>query len=252
MSERPRYLWDGVYTTFAESGGDTRVHEECLWVDKAAQRARETLANAREDGSVPPLARTADYVLPVVAALQAREGRRLRILDFGGGIAASFHPLAACLPDDSVLDFHVVENAAVCRQAAEVLGADPRLHFYAEFPELDAVDIVHAGSAIHYVDDWQGLLDRLCSYRAPHLILADVPAADVSSTFITTQLYYGRRIPVRFWRLADLIAAVEQRGYQLKFRSRYVGWWDSPPTGNFDDVHRLGYFSQFVFALVDA
>lgn len=128
------------------------------------------------------------------------------------------------LPKEQPLSFVVVENKAVCKVGRDIFKEDQRIAFVEEFPVNQKFDIVHAGSSMHYVDDWRGTLDQFASTQAEYLLFADFPAGDIE-TFVTTQLFHGQRIPVRFWNLHEFASAVEDYGFELIFKSRYRGYY---------------------------
>lgn len=245
-------VWEGVYESFADVRGDNGVFEQDVWLGKVKDRARAALEMSRSDAAIAPVGETSDYALPVVAALAARRGATLRILDFGGGLATSFIPLVKMLPPDQPLEFVIVENERVCSAGRELLSADARIRFRSDIPGAgEPFDIAHCGSSIHYVDEWVEVLNRLVSLKPRFLLFSDLPAAD-NDTFVTAQVFYGTYIPVRFWNLTEFVKLVENLDYRLLLKARYrgsfLGEQKEPPTEHFDPTHRLRYFSQLVFA----
>ena len=252
--QKPVNIWEGVYATFTEAAGDKTVFEGEVWLDKVVKRAQATLAATQGYATIAPAAATTDYALPFVAALLARRGRTLRILDFGGGMATSFLPLTAMLPADHPIEYVVVENPTVCKAGENFFKGQTRIRFQEDVPgPEESYDIIHCGSSLHYVDDWKGMLDRLLSIKPEYILFADLPAAD-NQTFVTTQMFHGQRIPVRFWNLEEFVSAVEEFGYELLFKARYkdhhLDLGEELPTQHFDPVHRLGYVSQLIFQRV--
>jgi putative methyltransferase (TIGR04325 family) len=250
MTDRPAPTWEGIYETFAEAGAEATVFEGTVWLDKIVARATSSLERST-GGRIPPVAVNTDYALPFVAALAASRGRPLRILDFGGGMATSYVPLRAMLPREQAIDFVVVENAAICDRGAQLFAADASVQFRTELPVApERFDIVHFGSSLHYVDDWKGVLAGVTALEPEHLLFADLTAAD-NRSFVTTQRFHDRRIPVRFWNVDEFIGAVTALGYELLLKARYRGYYLAPdselPTSNFDRDHRLTYTSQLVF-----
>jgi putative methyltransferase (TIGR04325 family) len=243
-------VWEGVYGSFSHAAGDEDVFMGAVWLEKMADRARRLLAESVANASIAPVAVTTDYALPYVAALAAHGGP-LRILDFGGGVGTSFLPLVKMLPPGLDLHFTVAENAAVCKLGREVFQNEPRIRFIEHIrDETGPYDIVHCGSSLHYVNDWVELLNRFVELEPRYMIFADLPAAD-NQTFVTAQLFHGRRIPVRFWNLEEFCSVVGGWGYQVLLKARYRGYYTQPgaglPTGNFDMDHKLDYVSQLIF-----
>ncbi len=249
--DKPFKIWDGVFGSFAEADADKATFDGDVWLDKVRATAREAIAASKGETEIPSIAETANYALPFVAATAAHRDRTLRILDFGGGLAASYFPLVAMLPSDQPLEYVIVENDGVCQEGDKLLATDRRISFRTDLPEPGTrYDIVHCGSSLHYVEDWRQMLRQLVAYQPAYLLFADLPAAD-NCSFVTTQAYYGRRIAVHFWNLREFIAAIQEIGYDLLLKARYRGRFLGPtaamPTEHFDSVRRLTYCSQLIF-----
>ncbi|MGF1610058.1 MAG: methyltransferase, TIGR04325 family [Kiloniellales bacterium] len=247
-----RIVWEGVYGSFAEARGDAGVFEGEIWLDKVRTRLRSDLADLQAGNGIPPLARTRDYPLPLLVALLHRERRPVRVIDFGGGLAPTLFASLAVLPGPAEVEYHVVETSALCRAGREDLAEWACVQFHEELPRLEgAVDVVQLASALHYIEDWRGLLARLLDYAPHYLLLADLPAGSIP-TFVTLQRFHGRGIPVWMWDLGDVTAAVAERGYDLIYRSRYIGRIDGVegalPTGNLPSGHQLDSPCHLLFA----
>lgn len=248
-------LWSGVFDNFSAATADQAVFEEKIWLDKSSDRARQAANEHARRSMFSQNAVAHEYVLPAVAASIARADATLRIVDFGGGMALTYFAVADALPTSQPLVFHIVESGPLCRRARELNLCDERLSFHEELPVLDGhVDIVHAGSSIQYVEDWSGLLARLCSYRPSHIVLADVPAGDLPHSFVTGQYFYGKRIAHWFFRMEELVSAVEQHGYRLTYHAPYIGSYLGErrplPMDGLPPTHRLRNFCQLMFRQV--
>lgn len=248
-------LWSGVFDSFSAATSDRAVFEQDVWLSKSSDRAERAAAEHARNPALSRNALTHEYVLPAVAASMARGGQTLRILDFGGGMALTYFAVADALPRGQPLVFHIVESEPLCRRARELGLGDERLRFHEDFPALqDGVDIVHAGSSIQYVEDWRGLLARLCAYQPSHLVLADVPAGDLPRSFVSGQFFYGKRIAHWFFRMEELVAAIERNGYRLTYKAPYVGSYLGErrplPMDGLPETHRLSNFCQLMFRRV--
>jgi putative methyltransferase (TIGR04325 family) len=238
-------IWQGVYLNFVETGGDPNVHEGQVWIEKQVGQAKATIGKYETDATISPVGLTTDYALSYIAATVAKEGKPLKIIDFGGGLGVSFLPLKSVLPDNQPLEFCVVEGKLICEQGKKLFENYAEISFTEQMPSTECVDIIHAGSSMHYVDDWIELLKQFSQYTPKFLIFADLPAGDIE-TFVTTQNYYDKQIPVRFWNIQQFINAVEDLGYRLIMKSRFHSKYISHMR-NFDRLHRLNYFAQIIF-----
>lgn len=248
-------VWDGVFTSFAEVRIDGDVFEEEIWKSKVLDRANNLIELSKENGAIPSAAMTHDYVLPLIISTLSNQDFGARILDFGGGLGTSYIPLASMLPKKKIDQFIVVENEALCLMGNEFFDKDPVIKFVSSIPLDSHFDIVHAGSSLHYVDDWKGTLANFASTGANYVILSDLPAG-TNRTFVTTQKFHGSRIPVRFWNLSEFVQSMKDFGYDLIFQSNYRGYYmDKISTSmfdNFEPAYRLSGFCQLIFKISDS
>ncbi len=243
--KRPVHVWEGVFASFADAAGETTVFDGDVWVGKIVERAQQAIRDS-SCGAIPAIANTMDYAVPFVAVLATPKGCSLRILDFGGGMGTSYLQLRAMLPRERAVDFTVIENAAVCKAGAELFAAEKAMRFLTAMPvPPERFDIVHFGSSLHYVEDWEGVVVEAVALQPEYILFADLPAA-ANRTFVTLQNFHGQRIPVHFWNVEEFIGYIEELGYELILQSRYRGD-RALSTANFDHEHRLTYTSQLIF-----
>ncbi|PJI41912.1 methyltransferase, TIGR04325 family [Ferrovibrio sp.] len=244
-------VWNGVFETFAAARGDSTVFHGDIWVQKLLDRAERDVAGL-QGGALPDTAAMRDYPTLPIAALLGMKRKPINILDYGGGMGTGYFQLKAALPEFSG-SYHVVEMAAVCEVARKRLAGFGNLHFYEEMPSaLPALDIAQIASALHYVEDWRALLKQIASLRAGIFILADLLAGDIP-TFVTTQNFYGARIPVWLWNVKDICKEMQQCGYKPILMTKHltsVRGKDGPlPMSDLPESHRLDHSCNIVFAL---
>jgi putative methyltransferase (TIGR04325 family) len=245
-------VWEGVYDCWEGAPGDNDAFDDKVWLGKVTQRAQDAIADIRSSATVSPATRTRDYILPVAASmLKSSVEGDLRILDFGGGMAASFFPLISSLSDCESVEFHVVEGKEICIKSWEILSDFKNLHFHQQLPEISSpVHIVHSGSSIQYVEDWKNLLATFIKYSPQLLVLEDLMAGDVR-TFVTLQNYYGKKIRSWFLNINEIIETVEQLGYKLIYKAQFthdiLGKEGPLPMENFEPSYRLNYGSHLMF-----
>tara|TARA_B100000315_G_scaffold132657_1_gene122152 strand:- start:7513 stop:8283 length:771 start_codon:yes stop_codon:yes gene_type:complete len=250
-------IWEGVYNSWEEAPGDDDAHEGKVWINKVTDRAQKALVAYRSNETVSLAALTQDYVLSVAGGmlLSSIKGD-LCILDFGGGMGASYFPLISSVSHPEKVEFHIVEGKTICKRSREILGDFAKLHFHEQLPPLPRpVHIVHAGSSIQYIADWKGLLAEFADYRPRLLVLEDLMAGNIPS-FITTQNYYGKKIRSWFLNINELIEEVQTLGYQLIYKSRYtheiLGEVGPLPMENFSPEYRLNYGSHLMFERMES
>jgi putative methyltransferase (TIGR04325 family) len=184
------------------------------WID--ATRA-QTL-HASEDSSLAEIKSDSQMLATVVALTTPHEGL-VRVLDFGGGMGIGYLRLRHALDSKRTLEYHIVEGERICEEGQKLLHAHPSVRFLSKMPDtVDNVDVVYSCSSLQYIDDYRSLLASFAKLRPRYILLADLPAGDVS-TFWTAQLTVpGSAIPYQFFSLLDVTTAMSSLGYELRVR----------------------------------
>lgn len=245
-------LWEGVYEKFSEvpiegpgfSGGD--------WLENSSEKLAELRSLAAKSGSVSQLTGYTESLLPVVAAMvQARSGN-VRILDFGGGLGFSYYQVLQGLPSSAGLEFHINDIEAVCAAGEKMFSNEPQIVFHSSLADVKdkQFDIVHIGSSLQYIDQWQDQLAQLCKVDPEYVLMANIPAGDIE-TFATAQNYYSSKIACWFFNVADLNESMSDNGYELVFKSSYFtkvyGVEQPYPLENFEPERRVEYPCMLLF-----
>jgi putative methyltransferase (TIGR04325 family) len=245
------HIWEGVYSRFADVPVVGDAHNSETWVSKSAGNTSNLLRSLARSSSIPEVPQYQSSLLPLLAAIAAAVRAGTAILDFGGGLGATYLSVVAGMPGGKGLDYHIVETPAICSAGKDLFHSDPKVHFHSTLPAAPkAFDIVHMGSSLQYIDDWRALIAQLASYTPTYILLTDLTAGDIP-TFVTAQNYYGAKIPVRFFNINEILYAMAACGFKLIFRSRfkgtYLGKVQQAPQENFPPELRLGDTCSLLF-----
>lgn len=250
VAEQAFHIWEGSYREWSEAPLVGDAFNDDKWLSDQAAHVGAEIAGLAERG-IAASAVSRDYVLPLVAALAMKGGRGPRILDFGGGMASSYPLVMGAVPGSEGIEFHVLESRGICERGQAEFAGRNNLFFHTELPPLSMhFDIVHAGRSMQYVDDWRGLLYAFAERKAEYIALAGLLAGDIKP-FVTTQNYYGCKIPVRFLNRDEVIHFVEGMGYRLIYKSLHfskrLGKEGPLPMDNFPLENRLEHPCQLLF-----
>lgn len=245
-------IWDGIYKNFAEANDHqidirTEVWDNSIWMKKQLSQQNESIHKLNTGKIISELAVTKEYCLPLILSTMYEKFSEIRVLDFGGGLGSTYLPLISMLPEDFNFKFTIVENEALCESGNELFKDDKKIQFSAHMPLNEKFDIVHLGSSMQYVENWQELINDFYKMKPRYLIFADLPAGDIE-TFVTNQNFNGTKIPVRFWNVAEFISETEKFGFKLLMKSRYHSNYLSAMKF-FPEKYQLNYFSQLIFGL---
>ena len=243
-------IWEGVYSDFKEvpvSGEGFNADE---WVTNSRKKISKLLEAAKKQGTIPSVVAYRASLLPLLAALVCEESGRVSILDFGGGLGFTYVPVAHALVEKSCLDYHIVEVERICELGSQLFKDDDTVHFHVSLPGHIQVDIVHMGSALHYIEHWAEVINELVAYQPRYFMFTDLPAGDIP-TYTTAQNYYGSRIPCWFFNINEVIATMSSVGFELLFKSTYIatisGKEEELPQNNFPEELQLGRACSLLF-----
>ena len=239
-------IWQGVFSSFSEAANSSigPGFSGVVWKDRQAAVMQEIVTALKAKKPIPLFHKQRITCLPPVVAMLLSSCRKVRILDFGGGLGVGYAVLLETIPFASErIEYCVVELPPVCDEA-KWFSSEESIQFVHDLPTNEDFHLIYSSSAIQYVEDWRGILESLAAYGAKYLLLSDVFAGDIPG-FVTLQNYYGSRIPHWFINLDELVSVAAENGYELMMKtvstSRRLGADDILPMNNFPPEYRLDY-----------
>jgi putative methyltransferase (TIGR04325 family) len=236
-------VWEGVYPSFHAANSAVVGPGFCgdVWRTRSLAAARGCLEALEAGRPLPQFHKQRSVLLPAVAATMMAIRDRLRILDFGGGLGIGYMALVEGIPHAaSRIDYTIVDVPPVVDEGRRLLPGAVR--YMDALPGEEGFDLVHAASALQYVEDWRMALGALLDYRADFILLSDVFAGEIP-TFVTLQNYYGSRIRHWFWNLEELLEVCSGSRYTLVMKTfatgRRLKMADTLAMDHFPKTHRL-------------
>ena len=235
------FIWDGIYDSFDQVpvAGDGFASEAWLAdMERYTSSAVRPLRNDRV--GVPENVPQYHALLALLVASLRAEGRRVRVLDFGGGMGIGAANLRRSMEATSALEYFIVDNEESCERGRRLLREFPWVRFMPELPaapqDVGPVEVVVLSGVLQFVEKYEELLDRLARFAPSFWLFTFVPAGEIP-TFASAQLNVpGSVLPVWFFNLEELIEKVEAHGFQLIFKSALDRVFDM---SNFPLTHQL-------------
>lgn len=146
--------------------------------------AHESELSSREELVNHNIVMSFGYVLSVARG----GGRRLKMLDWGGGVG-HYYQLARRLHPEIELDYHCKDVPLLAEQGGEFC---PEQRFSADDACLeDSYDLVMASGSMHYSEDWHGLLGRLAKASRGYVYVTLLPTVLDAPSFVFIQRPYA-------------------------------------------------------------
>jgi len=244
-------LWEGVYNSFAEAGGDLDAFDSDIWIDKQKSRILNALNAYHTQSTV-----SKDYPLSLVVAMALAQKDQLHVLDFGGGMGLQYLEMIAQVPESqNRVECYVVDGQASTDNRPAELSQFSKLHFLQDFNDLNsAVDIVHIGSTLQYIEDWKRLLQSLVDQFTPkYFVFSDLLAGDIP-TFVSHQIFYNKKIPMMMFSLNEFMEVLGKLFfkpiYKTNFQASILGR-NELPNHSLPEKYRIKYTFNCIFKTCD-
>jgi putative methyltransferase (TIGR04325 family) len=143
---------------------------------------------------------------------------RLSVLDWGGGIG-NYYRFARALWPRCVFDY-TSKDVPLTVQAGRELGVGCTFEDDDDRALSRIYDLVMASASLHYSEDWQGLVARLCGAASRYLFVTRLPIVEEVPSFVVVQrpYAYGYLTEYLCWFLnrSEFITEVEKNGFRLE------------------------------------
>lgn len=216
-------IWEGVFNNFAETNCKVDIHFDPRWLKKQVTKIQNKLTIVENDNLTSPTAITKDYPLAIVTSMLLVQQNHINIIDFGGGMGEQYLELIAKIPNAiEKINFHIIEHESTIQNLPKKIQTFKKLTFANNLEvKLHSTDILHIGSTLHYLDNWQEILKNLLTiYQPKYLILSDLLAGNIP-TFITCQIYYEQRMPVRMFNLIEICDYLQSFKFKKIYQALY-------------------------------
>jgi len=241
-------VWEGVFKSFEEAGGDLDAFDSDIWISKQKDRISEAFKGYKE-GSVF----SKDYPLVLVVAMLLSKHARTSILDLGGGMGMQYLEVLGKVPlAQEKIEYVIVDGETTLQNTPDFMKKFKNLHYHSNLDQVQRrFDVVHIGSTLQYIEDWQGLLGKLIrNYSPKYFIFSDLMVGNVP-TFISHQIFYGKKIPHLFLNLGEFIEFLQTLHFKTLFYSKFIhkilNQEEVFPDSALPKIHRLDRSMNLVF-----
>lgn len=241
-----RYIWEGVYQNYCDVPVAGDGYEGDRLTQETLVYTRSLLAPSYRHLFIPIEVVGQHVFLPMLVSTLNLDS--VSILDFGGGMGVDYIHLISSIPNNILINYHIVENSSVCEAGARLFENDPKIHFYPSVPtDLTTVDIVYICTALQYVEDYDSLLKRLSNYRPKYFLFVKLAAGD-NPTYASIQRNLpGTKVGHWFLNVQEIVSLMSGNGYSLIYKSALEREYDQ---GNFPAEYRVKRHCNLLFRIL--
>jgi putative methyltransferase (TIGR04325 family) len=246
------FIWDGVYANFGEVPVAGEGFASEAWLADMERYTQKALAALRNENGVGVPENVPPYhaLLSLLLASMAPVDRRVRVLDFGGGMGIGAANVRRCISEKIPVEYLIVDNEESCERGrrllkdSSLLQDSPRLRgeslavrFMSALPrDMESVDVIVLSGVLQFVEEYEVLLKELAALKPLFWLFTFLPAGEIP-TFASAQLNVpGSVLPVWFFNLNELVQKIEALGYRVVFKSALDRVFDM---SNFPLTHQL-------------
>jgi putative methyltransferase (TIGR04325 family) len=176
--------------------------------------------------------------------------KKINILDFGGGTGDIFFYLQNSINKSSI---DIYEPQKKIRLVGEKIFKKYKnikfLEDKTKINKLKKYDVIYLGSVLQYIFDLDDFLKFISKLNFTYLYLYDV-MSDKNPNFYSKQLFYGKKMTVKFYNLKNLMSKFKE--YNLKtifisnikrnLRNNII----TPPMQNFKKKYRINFSKTII------
>jgi putative methyltransferase (TIGR04325 family) len=179
-----------------------------------------------------------------LALLAATMPGDIDILDFGGATGCEYAHVRACVKDTvRRIGYHVVDMPEIIAIGRECWAGHAEISFSTELPEGRRFDLVHCGSSLQYVEEFEPFLRRLAGYGPRCIAIMRTPVHQ-GRRCVRLNNNLKRPVPNWLFNIDELVRIMESAGYGLAMRSTSGEMFN---VSNYPPAMQVGWLTNLLF-----
>ena len=208
--------WEGVYQTMQEAAAVGNGFSGKRWLERVFQQLEDYNLDRKKNGNkaLPPRPSS----LPFLCSLTNPNS----IVDFGGSSGWLWYYIKECIPYLSIEKYDIIEIENICRhfKTSNFHDGSP-INYYLSHEIITNYDILYTNSMLQYIENDELFLN-IIQTTSPKYILIDNFLGGMINDYISTQIYYEDRIPVKLRNSVDFIDKIKLLNFELIYTAPYI------------------------------
>lgn len=244
-------IWEGSYKSFEEidRSVDISGFNVKRYRSQTIKNIFNALSNLKKNKPIDYFSKQRSIYLPILITLLITNSKKIKILDFGGGLGISYLSLIEKIPGiKNKIDYTIIEIPTIVMEGKKIFKN--KIKFIDKIPMKKKYDVVFSSSAIQYINNWKQTILKLINLQPKYLLFSDVFAGKIN-TFATLQKYYNTFMPHWFFNEEYFLDLFYKNKYTLVFRDyvavKRLEFIDELPMENFPKKKRISRTLHLLF-----
>lgn len=213
------------------------------WCSTILERVKNNLNNSNKNNFLDSFIASSPLPLMVLTT----KNKIIKIADFGSGSQELFFQLKQ-LEQLNNNNNKILIDSIELKKIVKLLKINIKntknikIFFKEKFNFKKKYDFVHISDSLQYILNYKKFLGKINVSQSNYIILNNIPAGNIK-TYLTQQLYYGKKIFNYFYSISEILDILNK--YKIiykslflnKIRNKYAAY----PQNNFEKVDRIKF-----------
>ena len=212
-------IFSGTY----KSSKDIKIETKNIYNSKdyLKRNKKKIKKQIKEDGII-----NYNYDFNSVIATNLILKKKLKIIDFGGGLGNSYIDLIKKLNFKN-LSYTIFDYERVIKETKKILLNNNKvntkyLRFETKLENLSNCDILHFGNCLEHIEDFNDIFSKVLKKTRPKIIIISAFYVGSKNNYSTVGKYYGKKFILHFksWKYFNKI--IVKLGYNIVYKTKFL------------------------------
>ncbi len=212
-----------IFSGAFKSSKDIKIDTKNIYNtnDYLKRNTKKIKNQIKEDGII-----NYNYDLNSIIATNLILKKKLKIIDFGGGLGNSYIDLAKKLNLKN-LSYTIFDYERVIKESKKILLNSKKINtkylkFETRLKKLSRCDILHFGNCLEHIEDFDDIFCKVLNQTRPKIIAISAFYVGSKKNFTTVGEYYGKKFILHFksWKYFNKI--IDKLGYSIVYKTRFL------------------------------
>ena len=190
-----------------------------------------------------------NYDFNAVVATNLIIKKKIKIVDFGGGLGNSYIDLFKKLNSKN-FSYTIYDFEEVIEKTKKILRVNDKiqttnLKFVSKIKNLTRCDILHFGNCLEHLEDFDDIFSKVLKKTRPKIIVISAFYIGSKKNYTTIGKYYGKKFILHFKSWNYFYKIIDKLRYKIIYKTRFLPKikkkWTFYNMTNFPEPFRINY-----------